>query len=1394
VSADLSNERFAVAAARQAHESALRALRTAEAHADKFREPDGSFMVVDQGLNPDMFAEIAGLQPALDAGTAEETTARAGLDAALQAYAGAAVGAPLFDDGGAGNADPVLLLPVRLEAIYVDADPTTGRPPELRIRVYPDEVHVDAHEPALTEGERDAGIAHWRATLAAGDDAMARQAAWQALVGAVGGARATWVRDALTPLNDSRTNPEFPDVELREAAWTRAAHTLLLPDHFEFSAYRDGARVWRHDGEPIPDTLAVGVAPEPQEGGEEAADGPSWDEASRWLIDFDLAKEQGMALAVELADVSERYDLLTAVGVGTQDGATGAERVQGMLAAHAWSNGLAPLPLRTPTNNTPGSRSGWRSRGVPPDPEVVAARRAAFDPAGDQEAARVARALGVDGSAVLASVCDPDGGDEALLARLHALQARFYSWSRAFRPVSREFTRDAAPPTEPWLPTVIEHFTRFVRARGALPPLRIGRQPYGILPVSATGLWQGDDVDPAISRFVGSFLETFAMFAGRARQVGEDVDQDALLLDLLSREANPGRLVRKFDSSGVMLDFRAPPSTVGAIPATSTFAWLQADLGPGPDEPGGDRDNAIEAFPDAIPDGIKEGLAQHPLLEMLVLFEESINHMRDTLTAPDPAGFHERLGPQIDRVAPVNATPLLSRFYDQAEWSWNTLRNICSGGPDSEAAIAARVEEATPFRDLFADYAQLEEDASRDLPHFERAYRETFEPLSHRIDAWVTSLATARLDRIRAGQPTGIRYGAYGWLTDVESLTPNPQREGYLVTPSMHHATTAAVLRSGWQAHSDRRAFAVDIQSARVRRAQAVIEGVRAGQTVDALLGYQFERALHDAELDHFIAGFRSRYPLAPLVEPAAPGADQARGAIGARNVVDGQALRRDRPNLGSDEALAAAAGAPLDGNAPALRRMLGELDETFDAVGDLLLAESVHQLVGGSPLRAGLAADVAGRGQDLPLDYDVLRTPRGGVGVTHHVGIRFPESLRAGWPDDRPLVRLQPGLEAWLRRRLGPASSWGLEELGWCATEIAIAPAEVVRAALEAHSIEPSPDKLERLLVVCERLRSALATAVPLTPLHLDPAEAAPLEGFDLGELHDRVSRWLGVVREAAGDLGEAGGPEAVGRSLERLRQLGISVGLGGVGDADRVRALLAEVELAAPPAPPDPASAPADADAWLAAVLATSSALLHPAVKAAAVLKRDLPPSPAPPPEPDTVGAWLNDMVLVRPKVDALDRALVAAEVLAGTSPSDSVVAQPVASENGPAPWLAVAPPDERVGRPQCSLVLSRDGGRDDAVSGIVIDSWTEVVPRTPGEHGPEEVVGVAFDFDRPGARAPQSMLVAVPPDPARGWCMEDLHACLDEALLLARIRTLDLEDMPEMRTVLPIPNPEG
>ena len=61
---------------------------------------------------------------------------------------------------------------------------------------------------------------------------------------------------------------------------------------------------------------------------------------------------------------------------------------------------------------------------------------------------------------------------------------------------------------------------------------------------------------------------------------------------------------------------------------------------------------------------------------------------------------------------------------------------------------------------------------------------------------------------------------------------------------------------------------------------------------MSALLGYQFERALHQSDLDRYIDTFRTQFPLVAHKEtPAQDG--EAAEAVAARNVVDGLALAR---------------------------------------------------------------------------------------------------------------------------------------------------------------------------------------------------------------------------------------------------------------------------------------------------------------------------------------------------------------------------------------------------------------------------------------------------------------------------------------------------------------------
>ena len=75
--------------------------------------------------------------------------------------------------------------------------------------------------------------------------------------------------------------------------------------------------------------------------------------------------------------------------------------------------------------------------------------------------------------------------------------------------------------------------------------------------------------------------------------------------------------------------------------------------------------------------------------------------------------------------------------------------------------------------------------------------------------------------------------------------------------------------------------------------------------------------------------------------------------------------------------------GADFDAVDAELRR----LDETIDAVADLLMAESVYQLVRGNTAGASATLDSLARGV-RPPDPEVVKTPRGGTAVSHRAAL----------------------------------------------------------------------------------------------------------------------------------------------------------------------------------------------------------------------------------------------------------------------------------------------------------------------------------------------------------------------------------------------------------------------
>ncbi|WP_250403761.1 hypothetical protein [Streptomyces cellostaticus] len=341
-----------------------------------------------------------------------------------------------------------------------------------------------------------------------------------------------------------------------------------------------------------------------------------------------------------------------------------------------------------------------------------------------------------------------------------------------------------------------------------------------------------------VTAVVASVHDAFALRIPRAPRVGTGLDQDAVLLDLLSLRPSSRRIRRSNnDPVNVRRSF-APPATIGVVGATSPFAVR------GPQAP---PRTELSAMTEPAPEML-DLVADRPLTALADIAFARL----DTFAAWDPAteappelvflraegaDIKARLAPLVDSDSagvlyalgvPIVASGIIAGFFAGFVGSelWQDPDMV-----DRWRAILGRL------RSLAEDVVFLEEQAELDLPLVERLLCECLDTAAHRLDAWVTSLATARLAATR-DQPSGLRTGAYGWLVDVAPAEPAHRiaSDGYLVAPSLHHATTAAVLRSGWLAHSNQDAFAVNLTSRRVRSALALLDGVRSGQDLAALL------------------------------------------------------------------------------------------------------------------------------------------------------------------------------------------------------------------------------------------------------------------------------------------------------------------------------------------------------------------------------------------------------------------------------------------------------------------------------------------------------------------------------------------------------------------------------
>jgi len=941
---------------------------------------------------------------------------------------------------------PLALFPLRLQVRFATPrmvagleegdmreDLTGEDPVELWVRIYPDDIFVHTHEDKLTEDEYTAAQAYWdelwqvapqnpaQTTDPAARERV-REGALQALADDFGRARARYIlQHARPPAVDAAgfpgQEPELPDLERNADSWNEAPRTYLLPDRFVLRLER-GAMHREVLGHPIrkqaDGSLALGL--DPRGNDNDFADtetGRKIPEAIRWMTDFRQAVAYGMGVRIPLeAEDRQGFDRLLVLGWLDPETTDGVQQLKTLFDNHRYKiGGMDILPPGTPTNNTrqetvprsPDDRSVLENEALQEQPAVGEGLDGRTD---DQ---RLAAALGLPDD--FFADLDQSGNKHMLWGvHIHELLVET-TLGQAL-----DFWQGSLPPAE--REALLNYMTRWVSGRGYYPALRIDDQPYTFLPVFPFSrldehlTWLDD---PFLQRLWQNALRPLDRWYGQ--QLGDvlylqepEADQRASRIPHLHQALRPEQVQTTFLS---ILQMHAT-----SMNYRQRFALFDGFFAENPEAAEGELAFFSEKEPDtAALAAVEQGL--------------------EAVGFPRPGGLHELY---FDRktypLAKDEDTDVLLgsegevlpklKNSDQNYLEWlataelNAVRDDAEQWPSTFRPLLYRLLRYRLLQAGGSEAVRAEIDRLNQLPlaQLRLLLQEHLDCCTYRLDAWIGGLAVRRLEHLRTqeGAPPGIQLGAWGYLENLRPRSEAKSPGEYIPAPSLRHATAAAVLRSGYQANrfsgktDDQGLFAVSLSSARVKDALFLLEGVRNGQDLAALLGYRLERWMQEYRQDgiptlaQFIYDLRSAFPfrVQPLQAegnsvPAEVEEDTSQRVINALDLLEDHREWESQleTSPGADALRRYWAGhldaEPDAGQVSGLETLLDRLDDDLDAVKDLLAAEGVYQLVGGQVDRAKAALDALTEGDQF-VRPEIVEQPRSTTPLTFRMGVLLPD------------------------------------------------------------------------------------------------------------------------------------------------------------------------------------------------------------------------------------------------------------------------------------------------------------------------------------------------------------------------------------------------------------------
>ncbi len=1003
----------------------------------------------------------------------------------------------------------------------------------------------------------------WKQVWLADGDTVKEQNAFQSLKAKLGNAAAQEVLEKYEPTNIEAKPPAgsrrettsvsvsfilFPaddTVDAASSSWTQAPKANLLPDRFVVMGYNKlRQRVFIKTGKTIPSSLDMGIDPALPKADQIHATPEGnlvMNEGLNWLTDFNAAEDKGMAMKVFQDDmlsgkIIDGFDKVIVLGISmTTNDTVSSQQLQELLQHHYLSQkGFSVMPQGAATNNTEEPSGYSRFDNADQSYEVVFNDKDLFTDTTDswqkKDGQWVTEALGLD-STFFKQVPHAGGND---MGEARAMNTCLWPATLGYfmeEMMGKVFTEQDITNTR-------KFFNEYVLGCGSIPAIRIGAQPYGILPTTVYSKLKFTE-EPNLGVFLhpaGSMSKYLNLLHGVLRnfdidwtRMSEDVahvskattDPYQQVMDIIALQGSSVEFYQRY-AEGAAHIYNASKFSFNAYVAEAFAEFLQSNAKRLLAAWGVDTTEEIPILSKFFL--TKQNPLQGPVIDDVPLSETSPvrkysadnkNYLEWLATVSLNQMLSENFG---GNKAPTALLYIMLRqalmeqhnntsiqLYDENKIFANAKETMKE--PDM-LYVSDTIKGDSKLKYLYqdaptitkkpgltvADYIQNDLRAhisftnyylsevikgldflqDRSTANLERAFTAHLDCCGYRLDAWMQGLIHYRLQeqrrrRAQRQNPNhenisnqGIFLGAYGYVenlfpenknltavtldreldeifndsVDLPPLQKDPTNGGFIHAPSINQATTAAILNNAYLTNASKgenNPFSVNISSERVRLAQSILEGVRNGQSLSALLGYRFERGLHDkhsmgkGEVDVLIYPLRMLFPLAsqnikqdtPAVPENEPTSIEQ---VEARNTIDGLKLIAHVKKTGTN---VYPFGFPIGGgkgqlpaaNAIQVKAVTEEvlsLLNVNDAVSDLVMAESLHQAVQGNMEKSAANTDIAGKGA-YPPETEFIKTPRSGISITNRVAVHFDSSAVAS-ATDTPRAKLEPAMNKWLR------------------------------------------------------------------------------------------------------------------------------------------------------------------------------------------------------------------------------------------------------------------------------------------------------------------------------------------------------------------------------------------